>query len=65
MNVLVSFIIVIVLVLLAIVGVQFGGLYILFGTVLPYVAIALFLGGMWGGSFILSCVPRGGIWWGC
>ncbi len=46
MNVLVSFIIVIVLVLLAIVGVQLGGLYILFGTVLPYVAIALFLGGL-------------------
>ena len=43
MNVLVSFIIVIVLVLLAIVGVQLGGLYILFGAVLPYVAIALFL----------------------
>jgi len=46
MNVLVSFIIVIVLVLLAIVGVQLGGLYILFGAVLPYVAIALFLGGL-------------------
>ncbi len=46
MNVLVSFIIVIFLVLLAIVGVQLGGLYILFGAVLPYVAIALFLGGL-------------------
>ena len=46
MNVLVSFIIVIVLALLAMVGVQLGGLYILFGAVLPYVAIALFMGGL-------------------
>ncbi|HUV12955.1 MAG TPA: sulfate reduction electron transfer complex DsrMKJOP subunit DsrM [Acidobacteriota bacterium] len=46
MNVLASFCIVIVLALLAIVGVQLGGLYLLFGAVLPYVAIALFLGGL-------------------
>jgi nitrate reductase gamma subunit len=46
MNVLVSFIIVIVLTLVAMVGVQLGGLYILFGAVLPYAAIALFLGGL-------------------
>jgi len=46
MNVVVSLVIVIVLALLAMVGVQLGGLYILFGAVLPYVAIALFLGGL-------------------
>jgi nitrate reductase gamma subunit len=46
MNVLASFIIVLVLALLAAVGVQLGGLYFLFGAVLPYIAIAAFLGGL-------------------
>lgn len=46
MNVFASLIIVLVLALVAVVGVQLGGLYLLFGAILPYLAIALFLGGL-------------------
>lgn len=46
MNILLSLVSVLVLLLLAILGVEVLGLYSLFGIVLPYVAILVFLGGM-------------------
>lgn len=45
MNVLVALIAIIVLVLMASLGAQVAGLRTVFGTVIPYVAIVLFLGG--------------------
>jgi len=46
MGALLSFFIVIVLVLLALVGVKGAGLYVLFGTVIPYAAVTIFIVGV-------------------
>ncbi|MCP4599468.1 MAG: menaquinol oxidoreductase [Proteobacteria bacterium] len=46
MNVIFSLVAVLVLALLAYLGVEVVGLHIVFGTILPYVAVVLFLGGL-------------------
>ncbi len=46
MNALISLVAVLALFLLAFLGVQVAGLHVLFGVILPYVAIVLFIGGL-------------------